>query len=266
MTETRAHYNITHAGERPGDLRARTNYAPPTSLAYGVDLSSHNPVADYDALAAYIDFAFLRSSYAKVTDNLFPIHLRELLQRDVLTGAYHYLYPADPTGQAELFAEQCYMAQQCGATLPPVVDVEQAGLTDAIVTEFTLKITEYAQRYNFQRPMIYTSYSRWDACTGNAPWGSAYPLWVAFWGSAPPLLPPVWDTWEFWQCGVADAGTVPGVPGRCDTNYYRADVDTLRDTYAPPGPPELPGCRPFKHTVTLLVTGRGGIESVEVAE
>jgi GH25 family lysozyme M1 (1,4-beta-N-acetylmuramidase) len=72
-------------------------------------------------------------------------------------------------------------------------------------------------------PVIYTSTSWWDACTGNSGAFKTAPLWLASWGVSVPSIPSVWANETFWQ--YSDSGQVSGIGGA-------VDLDSLGPTRA----------------------------------
>jgi len=77
------------------------------------------------------------------------------------------------------------------------------------------------------RPMVYTSPHGWLTRTGDttAVADAGYTLlWVAHWGVASPTVPGAnWGGygWTFWQYG--NCGTVPGIDGCVDVDWYETD-------------------------------------------
>ena len=63
-------------------------------------------------------------------------------------------------------------------------------------------------------PIIYTSTSWWDTCTGGSILFSADPLWLASWGVSSPSIPSSWINLTFWQ--YSDSGAVAGIGGTVD--------------------------------------------------
>jgi hypothetical protein len=103
--------------------------------------------------------------------------------------------------------------------------------------------------------MVYTSPAGWENRTGDttAVADAGYTvLWVAHWGVAEPRLPANdWSGhgWTFWQ--YTSSGSVPGIEGRVDQDWYGAsdlgpvtipspDVTPPTATFTPPGDLEDP--------------------------
>jgi GH25 family lysozyme M1 (1,4-beta-N-acetylmuramidase) len=66
-------------------------------------------------------------------------------------------------------------------------------------------------------PVIYTSASWWEECTGGTSRFRRDPLWLAAYGTRP-AVPSTWGHWTFWQ--YSNAGRLPGI-GPADLDYYQ---------------------------------------------
>ena len=174
----------------------------------GIDVSHHQGVIDWPAVAGTgIRFAFIRASYG---DNIRDLHWGNNWQGakavGLRRGAYHYLTPWDDAGeQTDLFLSQ--LGADFGE-LPPVLDVEEANLTAAMLFIWLDRV--YAVTRTL--PLIYTSAGAWSAI-GNPTGFSGYPLWVASWRDGAPILPAGWTDYSFWQ--YTDRGVVDGL-NPCD--------------------------------------------------
>jgi GH25 family lysozyme M1 (1,4-beta-N-acetylmuramidase) len=74
--------------------------------------------------------------------------------------------------------------------------------------------------------VIYTTTSWWTSCTGNySGFASRHPLWIARWASTPGALPAGWSVYTIWQ--YTSSGSVSGVPGSVDRNYFNGSRDRL---------------------------------------
>lgn len=201
---------------------------PSTERAEGVDVSWHqkNPVNWRGVRVGGRSFAIARSSYRLSKDTRFELHYYGAKEEGFINGMYHYLYDdASPVQQAHFFSS---LVNRHSPHLPPVVDVEQAGLTSTQIRSF-IETFRAVQR---RRLMIYTSRTLWHRLAGrNATWAEDCLLWVADWGDrVKPLLPDIWDTWEFWQYWV-DPDGIPGYSGRIDVDRYHGSETMLHATY-----------------------------------
>jgi GH25 family lysozyme M1 (1,4-beta-N-acetylmuramidase) len=69
-----------------------------------------------------------------------------------------------------------------------------------------------------QAPIIYTTSTWWQECTGNTARFRRDPLWLAAFDSTPPTVPPPWERWSFWQYN--SHGSLPGL-GQTDLDYFQ---------------------------------------------
>ena len=72
-------------------------------------------------------------------------------------------------------------------------------------------------------PVIYTTTSWWNACTGGSAAFTADPLWIASWGVSVPSIPSAWANLTLWQ--YSDSGQVSGIGDAID-------LDSLGPTQA----------------------------------
>ena len=147
-------------------------------------------------------------------------------------GAYHFAdVTKTPTQVGGARAEaEWFVANGAfrAGDLPPVLDIEQNnGLGTVALTDWVMAWLERVRQLTGIYPMIYTSPGGWNSrfgSDGNVVAQSGYGLlWVADWrGNASPAVPANnWDGrgWTFWQ--YTSSGSVPGISGNVDLDYYR---------------------------------------------
>lgn len=84
---------------------------------------------------------------------------------------------------------------------------------------------------------IYTGYYYWKENTRSVGIPSAsleyfkqFPLWIANYGAASPLVPEPWDTWDLWQFTDNGDGTKYGVESlNIDLNYFNGTKEEFYD-------------------------------------
>lgn len=95
---------------------------------------------------------------------------------------------------------------------------------------------------------IYTGYYYWRENTAGISSASLnyfkqYPLWIANYGAAKPLIPAPWTDWTFWQFTDSGDGPLYGVESlNIDLNYFNGDLEAFRLRFklgeiTPPPPP-----------------------------
>ena len=136
-------------------------------------------------------------------------------------GAYHFATGDDPIAQAEHF-----LAVTQG-TLCRVLDWEQLGMTYTGAVAFVNAIYRASGRY----PMLYSGsaflqeqLTAQGVTTSDTTTLSRCPLWIARYGVAP-NIPMAWAAWTLWQ--YSQTGTVPGVLGNCDQDYFNGNQSAL---------------------------------------
>jgi len=196
--------------------------------ALGCDISRYQRGFPFAAArAAGLSFAFARASTGNEPDPTFAEHVRGA-EGQLLLGGYHALQPRIPAAvQARAFYAALAAGDGFRLALPPVVDVEKAGVNEALVTGF---LDELAGLWD--RPaMVYTSRSKWHVLVGwSKGWAAGHELWVAHWKAERPALPTPWTGWTFWQYDVAK---VRFWPRQLDLDRYNGTEEELRARYAP---------------------------------
>ncbi len=217
-----------------GHARAAVLAAPsgqPPGAVPGIDVSHHQDTIDWpDVAASGQRFAFNKATEGRsFVDPLYAINKFNAQAAGLVFGAYHFARPDDSANDAVREADHFVTtAQLTPGNLIPVLDIERTGgLSHAGVTKWILTwLARVTERLGV-RPMVYTSPSGWATRTGDttAVAEAGYTvLWVAHWGVAEPRLPAddwAGHGWTFWQ--YTSQGSVPGIDGRVDLDWYESD-------------------------------------------
>jgi lysozyme len=201
----------------------------------GLDVSKFQPVVDWTKVkAAGMQFVFARASYgiAAQTETTFKSHWQGAKAAGLIRGAYHFFVPADDAGaQARLFLSQLRSAIAPGenAYLPAVIDVEMQPGSVSIANyvagiQTWIAAVEADPLFAGRKTIIYTTASFW-ATLGNPAGFGDHPLWVADYGQDPPRMPKGWTSYAFFQ--KSQEGTVNGIAGKIDTDFFNGDIDVL---------------------------------------
>ena len=232
-------------------------------MILGIDVSQWQDARTFPWRTVHLQgirFAYIRATVRAHYDPLYLHHRQRARAAGLLTGSYHFLYPEPlPHCQARAFARR-YIDQETRDELPPVLDVEAAGLTPAHVRHF---LDAFAEETRTQCG-IYTSRHKWHTLIGRgAWWARPLQLWVADWkqGAREPRLPDIWPAWTFWQ--FSRTGEIPGYRGPVCLDCYNGTPDQFLARYeqtpSPPhgsrgkGPPRANGqglCELFTATRT----------------
>ncbi|MGQ9910553.1 MAG: GH25 family lysozyme [Candidatus Flexifilum sp.] len=203
-----------------------------TPVTSGIDVSHHQGAVNWAQVAeAGHRFAVIRSSMgAAGIDNRFAINWDGARRAKLLVSAYHLVRPEHSgTDQLDHFLKVLGGRQP---DLPLVLDVELDGSTATTpprtpdeIARCVREMGEGLMARGFRRPIIYTARWFWNHAVTITPEWEAYDLWVAHYGVDTPALPAPWKTWRFWQYSAS--GTVPGIEGNCDLNWFAGSYDQL---------------------------------------
>jgi lysozyme len=210
----------------------------------GLDVSKYQPNVDWAKVkAAGMQFMFARASYgtAAATEMTFKAHWQGSKTAGLIRGAYHFFVPADDAHmQAKLFLSQIHGALAPGenAYLPAVIDVEMQPGSVSIANYVAgvktwIAAVEADPLFAGRKTIIYTTASFW-ATLGNPVGFGDHPLWVADYSQDPPRMPKGWASYAFFQ--KSQDGTVNGIAGKIDSNFFNGDIDVLTAMTAPLAP------------------------------
>jgi lysozyme len=234
------HPSVTGYVSAPDKLAGRPildpTLEPPPSRdrVAGIDVSHYQDPVDWTQLsAAGVKFAFIKATEGQVDpDPCFQKHWDDAGKAGILTGAYHFLRPSTTgAAQAQLFLQTVGDRYASDQALPPVLDVEVAGLKEAEILAWLNAVRAQLK----WTPLIYTNfqiakmYAFQPATVGAFPlWWAQYPL--QFLSDGRPHDPrhlaeqKTWKTWAFWQ--YSETGRVSGVSSRfADLNVFNGSWD-----------------------------------------
>ncbi len=194
---------------------------------HGIDVSSYQGNVNWVSVKnAGYSFAFAKATEGTTyTDPYFAHNWYYMQQANIIRGAYHFGHPgSDPIAQARFFVTQ--VGNRSGA-MQLVLDLETTdGRTPAQVWAWTQSFMGEIKTLTGKPGIIYTGYYFWRDSVGNPTNNLNCPLWIAAYGVSSPLVPPAWSTWSFWQ--YSDTGSVPGVSGGVDLDYFHGTLTNLK--------------------------------------
>ncbi|TQM84284.1 lysozyme [Saccharothrix saharensis] len=178
----------------------------------GMDVSSHQGDVDWP----HWWNQGMRFAYVKATEGTGYVNPKYGQQYDgsyqvgMVRGAYHFALPdrSDGAAQANYFVDHGGGWSADGRTLPGALDVEYNpysddkcyGLTPEAMVAWVRQFAETYQARTGRWPMIYTSTSWWDMCTGRlGDFTATNPLWVARYAESVGTLPHRWSAHSIWQ-------------------------------------------------------------------
>ncbi|WP_367138020.1 lysozyme [Saccharothrix sp. HUAS TT1] len=196
----------------------------------GMDVSSHQGDVDW----AHWWGQGMRFSYVKATEGTGYVNPYYDQQYDgsyqvgMVRGAYHFALPdvSDGATQANYFVDHGGAWSADGATLPGALDVEYNpygedkcyGLAPEAMVTWIRQFSETYQARTGRWPVIYTSTSWWDMCTGGlGDFTATNPVWVARYAESIGQLPHPWAGHAIWQHSSTPI----------DQNLFNGTVDDL---------------------------------------
>ena len=193
----------------------------------GIDVSKWDGNVDWTAVAGSGQkFGIARvSDGTTYPDATFATHWKAIKQAGLIRGAYQFFRPEqDPIAQANL-ALSALASDPIGAgDLPFILDIE---VTDGVpATTLRTRVQTWLdaiQNGTGKKPIVYTA-AFMSSALGTG-FGS-YPLWVANYGAACPLLPSGWSHWVMWQYGGSNS--VPGISSNVDLNVFNGSLTDLQ--------------------------------------
>lgn len=204
---------------------------PSGFLYYGIDVSHHQGLIDWDKVASSskengypIRFAIMKATESNTfTDPDYTDNIRKARKAGFVCGVYHFYDPStSPHKQAQHYINT--VSLQTG-DLAPVVDVERSGRSSADLQRELLVFLQELESHYGQKPIIYASAKFRRRHLNNSAFDS-YPFWVAHYYVVRPVTEKKWMMWQF-----TDHASVTGIGGYTDFNVFKgteADFNSLR--------------------------------------
>lgn len=229
----------------------------------GVDISVMQGVVDFAALAASgIQFVIIRCGVGNDgIDSKYLANVAAAHAAGLKVMAYHFVYPLppltgeplrDPVKQAQYhFNAVAGQLAACDFEWPVPEDWAKWGCTPAQITQWCLTYLQEYEALSGRKMVIYTY--PYFAQNLNLPAVFAqYPLWIASYDDATPLIPAPWTDWVIWQNN--DHGSAAGIS-------VEVDLDVAKDlslwdgvpVVVPPAPPPTPAPSPTPVPVPIPI-------------
>lgn len=208
----------------------------------GIDVSHYQGDVDWQQVASVgVRFVFIKATEGRnKPDRRFADNWDESSDAGLYTGAYHFMR-ATSSGkvQAQRFLDAVADSYETERALPPVLDLETAGLKpEEVVTWLDEVRTELGWT-----PLVYLNFDFATRFAFPAPTFGAFPLWFAqyplrFRDNGRPFEPlrinkqKTWKDWAFWQ--YSETGNVPGIDGYVDLDVFHgslADLEAWRSRH-----------------------------------
>lgn len=222
----------------------------------GLDISHYQAQVDWQKLKkSGCEFVFLKATEGgDYVDRTFATRREECKAVGIPVGAYHFFRP-----KTAVMLQIANFVGTVGRIQPgemrPVLDVEVPSLWNGLSEEeLSVERAELRAQWNSIKiedrvkmvvqwceaveagcglpPIIYMSSSFAGEVLGNAPELARWTLWVAHYTTAAdPWVPAPWSNWTFWQ--YTDKGSIEGVPGHVDLNWFNGTSEELQAYYLP---------------------------------
>jgi len=189
------------------------------------------------------DFVIIRAGQNLWVDSDFKNNWRRAKEAGLPRGSYwFYDSRADPRQQAELWFNHLNGDR---GELPLFLDLEEAYGGSFTGWQHWKAFLDRLRALVGQKEIgIYTAYHYW---INNAPLNQPneleyfhrYPLWIANYGVAQPLVPRPWaaNEWLFWQFTATGEGPFYGVESlEIDLNYFNGDAEAFARRFGVPVP------------------------------
>lgn len=196
----------------------------------GIDVSRFQGTVDWKKVnSAGKIFGFAKATQGiNYKDPMFATNWGAMADAGMIRGAYHFYSAASPAvAQAQNFIDA--IGSFDAGDLPPVLDLEdRAGIVQNQVQVAKLRQGAHDWIDTVQNalgltPIIYTDPSFWKQYMSDE--FGEYPLWIANYNVAQPIVPSTWDSYTFWQ--YSQTGRVAGVAGNVDLNVFNGTQDDL---------------------------------------
>ena len=196
-----------------------------TDSLKGIDVSKHNGAVNWASAAGAIDFAIIRAGYGKTyIDPWFERHLAGAKAAGLRVGVYHYSYALTVTDAKAEARHLLDIINGRQFDMPLWFDMEDAdgykkkhgfAFTRSNISAITQAFVDTIRAAGY-RCGVYASKSWFDdyICV------DADAIWLAQW-SRKPTYSGKFDVWQ-----NSDSGSVPGVTGKVDTNFWDEQEDT----------------------------------------
>ena len=199
--------------------------AASSSSVQGIDVSHFQGTIDWGQVAqAGKAFSFVKATEGLTyVDPQFHANWAGAKAAGILRGAYHFYEPGDdPRQQAEFFLDT---VKPVSGDLPPALDIEVSkGQSAGEIVQGIQEWLSTVQEALGVTPLLYTDRSFWNTL-GTKEFGG-YPLWIAEYSVATPVLPEGWTSWAFWQ--FSESGAASGVHGSLDLDVFQGGLEDLR--------------------------------------
>ena len=224
----------------------------------GIDVSVFQGDIDFNSVRdSGVEFVYIKASEGTtLIDPNFEANYAGAKEAGLLVGVYHFVRAqnvSEAQAEARFFADNI-SGKDIDGKLAMDFEVFD-GLTNEQVNEISLAFINELIEVTGMEVVIYS-----DASNATDVFGeelTQYSLWVAEYGVDEPSDSVIWDTWAGWQ--YSDTGSVPGISGNVDLDYFTDEMLMSNNTPEEPEPSPEPEPEPEPgDTVTISYTVQRG--------
>ncbi len=204
----------------------------------GIDVSYHQGAIDWAKVkAAGIEFAIIRAGYGRSTvDSQFHNNVKGCIDNDIPFGTYWFIYginEQESIQNADKFHEtiapykdKITMGAWCDHEYDTDNNAQRRGvtLTKSMRTAMVVTFCERMKSYGYE----VGNYANRDYMRTKFNDLSQYPLWYARYGVTEATMRSEYNP-LMWQ--YTSDGSVPGIYGKCDMNYYYGELPERKPEY-----------------------------------
>ena len=203
-------------------LPPKSTSTPTTNIV--IDLSHWNTVSDFEKVyLSGIRGVIHKATHGNnVVDNRYKERVAPIRTNGLMHGAYHFGVEGDGVFQAKRFLDTVNPDDRTLLAL----DFEPNPYGGTMMLAQARAFVSHVHAETGRWPVLYSGHlakdvlgTKRDAILGNCP------LWLAQYGPRP-VVQPTWAKWTLWQ--YTDEGTVPGIKGHVDRNYFAGNLNVLR--------------------------------------
>lgn len=195
-----------------------------------IDLSHHNVVTDFKKVQKSGVVGIIHKATQGITtvDKDFAARVSPIRTSGMMHGAYHFGIGADGVIQARHFLATVKPDDRTLLALDFEPNTRGGTMTLAQAKAFVTYVHQQTGRW----PLLYSGHLVKDLLgqTRDATLAKCG-LWLAQYGPKA-VIQPTWAKWTLWQ--YTESGTVPGITGDVDRNYFAGNPNDLRALFGYP--------------------------------
>ena len=192
---------------------------PPRKAVWGIDVSHHQGVIDWDALRGQgLSFAYIKATEgSRRVDHAFSENWQGAARAGLARGAYHFYNFCEPA--APQAAEFIKLVPKAAGSLPPALDLETSDSCRVLPSPKSLRreLAVFSRKLEARYgkvPVLYVSHKIYDLYLKDRKHG--FKIWISDYRGMPVLSDR--KPWTFWQCSAS--AQLRGIKGAVDVDLF----------------------------------------------